>query len=99
MGDWPADLCNGRLDGAWLVQNFVCFSAIASFSAGALLLCAGVLTLKFARRPSELPDAAVPLLFAIQQLSEGVIWLTFCYEAPLLNAAETSRQSSEIDGA
>ena len=67
----------------------MCFSATASFSAGAFLLGVGTLTLKSARRPRELAFAAIPLLFAVQQLSEGVIWLTFSYEAPLLNAIMT----------
>ena len=67
----------------------MCFSATASFSAGAVLLGLGTLTLKSASRPRELPFAAIPLLFAIQQLSEGVLWLTFRYEAPQLNAAMT----------
>ena len=67
----------------------MCFSATASFSAGAILLGLGTLTLKSVRRPRELPFAAIPLLFAIQQLSEGVIWLTFRYEAPQLNAVMT----------
>jgi hypothetical protein len=67
----------------------MCFSATASFSAGALLVGLGTLTLRSARRPGELPFAAIPLLFAIQQLSEGVIWLTFRYEAPQLNAVMT----------
>lgn len=67
----------------------MCFSATASFSAGAFLLGVSVLSLRAARRPRELPLAAIPLLFAIQQLTEGVIWLTFRYEAPLLNAVMT----------
>ena len=67
----------------------MCFSATASFSAGALLLGIGTLTLKSARRRRELPFAAIPMLFAIQQLIEGVIWLTFGYEAPLLNSVMT----------
>lgn len=67
----------------------MCFSATASFSAGTILLGLGTLTLKSARSPRELPFAAIPLLFAIQQLSEGVIWLTFRYEAPQLNAVMT----------
>ena len=67
----------------------MCFSATASFSAGAVLLGIGTFTLKSASRPRELPYAAIPLLFAIQQLSEGVIWLTFRYEAPQLNAVMT----------
>ena len=67
----------------------MCFSATASFSVAALLLGVGTLTLKSARRPRELPFAAIPLLFAIQQLSEGVIWLTFRYDAPPLGAVVT----------
>jgi hypothetical protein len=67
----------------------MCFSATASFSAGGILLGLGALTLKSARRPRELPLAAIPLLFALQQLSEGVIWLTFEYEASQLNAVIT----------
>lgn len=67
----------------------MCVSATASFSAGAILLGLGTLTLKSASRPRELVFAAIPLLFAIQQLSEGVIWLTFSYDAPMLNAVMT----------
>ena len=67
----------------------MCFSATASFSAGVVLLGLGTLTLKSARGRRELPLAAIPLLFAIQQLTEGVIWLTFRYEAPMLNAVMT----------
>jgi hypothetical protein len=71
----------------------MCFSAAASFTAGAVLLGFGALTLKSARRRSELPFAAIPLLFAIQQLIEGVIWLTFGYDAPLLNTVMTQGYS------
>jgi len=67
----------------------MCFSATASFSAGAILVGLGTLTLKSVGNPRELPFAAIPLLFAVQQLSEGVIWLTFRHEAPLLNAVMT----------
>ena len=67
----------------------MCFSATASFSAGIVLLGIGALALKSVRSPREWPLAAVPLLFALQQLSEGVIWLTFAHEAPRFNAAMT----------
>ena len=67
----------------------MCFSATASFSAGAILLGLGTLTVKSAHRRREMALAAIPLLFAIQQLSEGVIWLTFQYDAPQLNVAMT----------
>jgi hypothetical protein len=74
----------------------VCFSATASFSAGAVLLGVGTLTLRSARASHpwrDLPFAAIPLLFAIQQLIEGVIWLTFSSEAPLLNSVMTHMYS------
>ena len=67
----------------------MCFSATASFSAGAVLLGIGSLTLRSASRPRELAFAAIPMLFAIQQLIEGVIWLTFGDEATLLNSLLT----------
>jgi len=67
----------------------MCFSAAASFSTGAVLLGLGTLTVKSVSRPRDLPFAAIPLLFAIQQLSEGVIWLTFRYEAPQINVLMT----------
>ncbi|MFW2457754.1 DUF6629 family protein [Methyloversatilis discipulorum] len=67
----------------------MCFSATASVAAGTLLLGAGILTVRSARGARELPLAAIPLLFSIQQLVEGVVWMTFRYEAPLLNAAMT----------
>ena len=71
----------------------MCFSATASFAAGGLLLGVGSLTLRRARTPRERPFAAIPLLFAIQQFIEGVIWLTFSREAPLLNTVMTHAYS------
>ena len=56
---------------------------------GAVLLGLGTLTLKSVRHPREWLFAAIPLLFAVQQLSEGMIWLTFRYEAPQLNTVMT----------
>ena len=63
----------------------MCFSATASFTASAALLGVGSLTWRSARQRSERPFAAIPLLFALQQLIEGVVWLTFRYQAPALN--------------
>ena len=67
----------------------MCFSATASFSAGVVLVGVGTLTLRAVRHPRELLLAFIPLLFGIQQLIEGVIWLTFSYQAPWLNAVMT----------
>lgn len=67
----------------------MCFSASASFIAGTSLLAAGAFTVKKAQRRAELPFAAIPLLFGVQQIIEGVIWLTFRFEATLINPAMT----------
>ena len=71
----------------------MCFSATASFAAGGFLLGLGSLTLRLARTPRERPFAAIPLLFAIQQFIEGVIWLTFGRDAALLNTVMTHAYS------
>jgi hypothetical protein len=61
-------------------------SATASFSSAAVLAGIGVLTVRSVRRPRELPFAAVPLLFAVQQLIEGAIWRSFHSDAELARA-------------
>lgn len=63
----------------------MCFSASASFIAAATLAIAGAATLRLASRPSQLPFAAVPLLFGIQQFIEGLIWLSFDYASAVPN--------------
>ena len=67
----------------------MCYSATASFIAGASLCAVGVATLKQTEAPSERPLATIPLLFGMQQLTEGVIWLTFHYDAPVLKQTMT----------
>jgi hypothetical protein len=67
----------------------MCFSATASFTAGTLLSAVGVATLRKAETRAERPFAMIPLLFGIQQLIEGVVWLTFSHDAPLLKQAMT----------
>jgi hypothetical protein len=53
----------------------MCFSAGASFSAGVVLTSIGVATAREAHKPSIRLFASVPLFFAFQQFSEGVIWM------------------------
>ena len=67
----------------------MCFSATASFVAGTSLSALGVATLTNTRDKSEIPFATIPLLFGIQQLIEGVIWLTFERDAPALRQVMT----------
>lgn len=52
----------------------MCFSAEASFSTGFLLSVIGVASLSIAK-PKQILLALMPLLFALQQISEGVLWL------------------------
>lgn len=54
----------------------MCFSAQASFVAGIGLIGLGSITIKRAPTRRELPYALIPLLFGIQQLIEGALWLT-----------------------
>lgn len=67
----------------------MCFSATASFTAGTALLAVGAFTTSRTRRPAALPFALIPVLFGIQQLIEGGLWLTFPDKAPDLNAVLT----------
>lgn len=53
----------------------MCFSASASFGAGAVLSIIGIITLTKVQSKSQILFAAIPLIFAIQQISEGFLWL------------------------
>lgn len=67
----------------------MCFSATASFTAGTALSAVGVLTLRKPRTQRELPLALIPLLFGIQQLTEGVLWLSLRHDLPTLQLWST----------
>jgi hypothetical protein len=64
----------------------MCFSATASFAAGTALSATGVLTLRKSMGKRELPIALIPLLFGVQQLSEGVLWLSLRNDLPALRS-------------
>ena len=53
----------------------MCFSASASLGAGAILGVIGVVTLKKTTTFPQRLFAAIPLIFSLQQFSEGVLWL------------------------
>jgi len=53
----------------------MCFSAGASFTAGAVISAIGVATIMNVRKPSQKLFAVIPLIFGIQQLTEGFVWL------------------------
>ena len=67
----------------------MCFSATASFTAGAALSAVGGLTVHKSQGKIELPLALVPLLFGIQQLTEGVVWISLIHDLPALKTVAT----------
>lgn len=54
----------------------MCFSASASFGAGVVLSVIGVASIRKVQHPSQIFFASVPLIFAIQQIAEGFLWVT-----------------------
>jgi hypothetical protein len=59
----------------------MCFSAGASFTAGVLLTFVGSETLRKVHKPSQLALASIPVFFAAQQFTEGVLWSTLAARA------------------
>lgn len=56
----------------------MCFSAEVSFTAAAVLGAIALVTLvKAKKNPDRYLIAAIPILFALQQLTEGIQWLYF----------------------
>jgi hypothetical protein len=60
----------------------MCFSALASFSAGGALLVIGGASARRTRRAAELPYALIPFYFGVQQLLEGALWLALAEPQP-----------------
>lgn len=54
----------------------MCFSATASFVTAAITTAVGVAALSRVNEPRAAPLAAMPLLFALQQFVEGLLWLS-----------------------
>jgi hypothetical protein len=67
----------------------MCFSLLASVTAGTTLSAAGVATVRMTHRRAELPLAVIPLLFGVQQLTEGLVWWSLDHDDARLNAAST----------
>lgn len=53
----------------------MCFSAEASFIVGGTLLIVSVATVRKCINKRDLPIALIPLIFAIQQIIEGLLWV------------------------
>lgn len=65
-----------RLPTSYKKERSMCFSVVASFTASAVLIPAGIYGLSLTRtRPAYWPLALVPLAFGLQQGFEGIVWL------------------------
>lgn len=53
----------------------MCFSAEASFVTGSALLVTGIISVNKAPEIKQLIFASIPLIFSIQQFTEGFLWL------------------------
>lgn len=64
----------------------MCFSATASFTAGGVLVATGIASMVVAKPPARLLFASIPVLFGLQQLAEGGLWMTgdTCYSNAFL---------------
>ena len=55
----------------------MCFSATASFGASAVLGVTGIIAVAKAKTNPQRLFATIPLIFAVQQFSEGLLWISF----------------------
>jgi hypothetical protein len=54
----------------------MCFSAAASFTAGSIITATGIATEIKVQKPSQRLFAGIPLIFGIQQIAEGFVWIS-----------------------
>jgi hypothetical protein len=54
----------------------MCFSATASFGASAVLGTVGIIAIVKAKTNRQRLFATIPLIFAVQQFTEGLLWLS-----------------------
>lgn len=53
----------------------MCFSAEASFVGGAVLTAIGIMTVRKNCEPAQRLFSTMPLVFGLQQISEGFVWI------------------------
>jgi hypothetical protein len=55
----------------------MCFSATASFGASVVLTATGMVSRTKMISPEQKPFASIPFIFAAQQFTEGLLWISF----------------------
>lgn len=59
----------------------MCFSAAVSFGASAVLAAGGVVAIKRVTSKEQYLFALIPFIFSVQQLAEGILWMSFNHYA------------------
>lgn len=57
----------------------MCFSPTASFGATAVLTATGVASMAYSRSLPQKALSGIPILFALQQFAEGILWLSLLH--------------------
>lgn len=57
----------------------MCFSTTASFASGVILTAIGVASIKKVQDKTQILFACIPFIFAIQQFSEGFVWISLLH--------------------
>lgn len=63
----------------------MCFSASASFTAASVLSLIGILGIKINSKKNLRLFSVIPLLFGIQQATEGLVWITMNNPESIIN--------------
>ncbi len=59
----------------------MCFSMQASFAGAVVIGTIGLATLRYVQNRSQIFIALIPCFFALQQLTEGVLWMLYGYDS------------------
>jgi len=57
----------------------MCFSATASFGSSAVIAAVGIISFRQSATTPQKVLSCIPLVFALQQFSEGIVWLTLTH--------------------
>ena len=59
----------------------MCFSATVSFGGAAVLSTLGIASMACSRTPAQRVLSGIPIVFSIQQFTEGVLWMALQHPA------------------
>ena len=60
----------------------MCFSAAVSFTAGTALIAVGTISIRKSTNVPQTLLSSIPIMFGVQQFSEGILWLSLVRPEP-----------------